>query len=115
MELSSDDVAPLDLLDLLVLELEEELEEEENKLLEEDKDDDSLSRIGLRLVESSLCGILREYEEADSGDDARIVNANNCQFAAASLSVVLEEGDEEEDDDEDEDEDDDDEEGVPLI
>ena len=86
MELSSDDVAPLDELDLLVLELKEELEEEEDELLEEDKDDDSLSRIGLRLLESSLCGIWREDEEAESGDDACIVAANNCRFAAALLS-----------------------------
>ena len=115
-------MAPLDLLDSLVLELEEleeeedelseELEEDEDELWEDDDDDISSSRIGLRLVESSLCGILREDEESDAGE-ATWRNANNCRFAAASLSVVLKKGDEEEDDD---DEDDDEEEaGGPLI
>ena len=104
-------MAPLDLLDLVVLELKE-LEEEEDELWEDDEDDISSSRIGLRLVESSLCDILRDDDESDAVGEATWCNANNCRFAAASLSVVLKKEDEEEYDD---DEDDDDEEGVPLI
>ena len=116
----SDEVAPLDLLDSLVLELEEleeeedelseELEEDEDELWEDDDDDISSSRIGLRLVKSSLCGILKEDEESDAGEATRR-NANNCRLAAASLSVLLHKGDEEEDDEDDDEE----EAGGPLI